>query len=83
MMPVNRGQMLAEAWHHVMCMSEDPYRASSYLLSEMFGHGRQTYREHLHRPIINAYGEEVPRIAIVRENLRRLGKIRLNPARIP
>lgn len=79
------GQLVADAWDHMLSVSEDPFKRHPYEspLAELFGISRGTYRAWLHRKIINAYGQEVPRIAIVRENLRRLGNIRLNPARIP
>lgn len=79
----NIGQIVADTWDHMLRVSEDPFRDHSGLFDEMFGRPRRTYRQILHRDIINAYGETVPRIELVRENLRRLGKTRLNPSRIP
>lgn len=78
----NIGQIVADAWDHTLRVSESPYVNSPGLFRELFGLPRNTYRERLHRDIINIYGEKVPRIVVVRENIRRLGKPRV-PPRIP
>lgn len=45
--------------------------------------GRMSYRQWLDRPRYNCFDERIPRAVIVRANLRRLGPIRLDPARLP
>lgn len=79
----NIGTIVADAWDHVLRVSEDPMRGHYDLFANYFGGHRRSYRDLLHREIINVYGEKVPRIEIVRQSLRRLGNIRLNPSRIP
>jgi hypothetical protein len=37
---------------------------------------RRTYRERLDRPRRNVFNEVIPRIVIVRNNIRRLGKVK-------
>ena len=73
----NLGQIAADAWETALRESPDPFETTVF--DEMFGFPRRTYRELLDRPLHNCYKELIPRIVIVRGNLRRLGK----PPRIP
>lgn len=63
-----------------MWISENPFRTTAF--NEILGLPRVTYRQHLDRVRINFSGENIPRIAIVRDNLWRLGNIRLDPERL-
>jgi hypothetical protein len=77
---VNAAQLVSDAWDHMLRVNEDPFRAGGDIIAEMvFGQRRKTYRERLHRKIINSYGQEVPRIEIVRENIRKLYAYRREP----
>ena len=62
----------ARAWAEVWLETPDPFAWE----------GPLTYRERLTRPRVNVRGEVIPQIALVRANLRRLGKPRVRP-RIP
>lgn len=76
----NLSAIVADVWEQTLRTSEDPFRSDIAL--EVFGRARRTYRERLDRRIINLYGEEVPRIEIVRKHIRQLGKPP-KPPRIP
>lgn len=67
-MAKNHGTVVADAWEEMMRTHEDPMRASLYLFSE----DPRSYRERLDARKINYYGEAIPRIDIVRQNLAAL-----------
>lgn len=75
------GMLVADALTHRFKISEDPFK--SMIFNEMCGLPRVTYRQYLDRARVNVYGETIPRIAIVRDNIERLGPTRLDPNRLP
>ena len=58
------GNLVAQCWEQSMREYPWPYAPWWFL--------RLTYRERLDLPPRNFYGELIPRIVIVRQNLRRL-----------
>lgn len=49
------------------------------ILYQILGVGRRpSYREDLDRPRLNMFGDVIPRIVLVRNNIRRLGRSRPN-----
>lgn len=78
----NIGQVVADIWEQVLRETEDPYE-SDFLFYQLTGLKPKTYRERLDRIRVNVYGEAIPRIVVVRQNLRYLGNIRLDPNRLP
>lgn len=61
------GEIISQAWEDVMRTHEDPL--SCGVLGRMFGFDRRTYRDRLDAYKINYFGERIPRIEIVRQNL--------------
>jgi len=80
-MAVSFGDVVLRAWEQAKRENPDPFREPSYLL-EFFGGPRRSYRERLHWQRRNGYGELIPRIVTVRQNLRALGKPKRAP-RLP
>jgi hypothetical protein len=68
--------LVAETFEAMLRETPDVFDASDVF-------EQRTYRERLDRQWRNGYGELIPRIVTVRRNLRRLGTVRLNPARLP
>jgi hypothetical protein len=62
------GEIVVGAWEHTMRTTEDPLRKPYYL----FSRDPRSYREQLHASKLNYYGEVIPQIEIVRQNLQRL-----------
>lgn len=69
--------LVADAWSQVVRETEDPFGGSYGIFGP-----RVTYRERLDRVRRNVHGERIPRITLVRANLRRLGKPKMRP-RLP
>lgn len=76
------GQIVLEAWEHVLRTTEDPLRISGPLYQALNGEKGPTYREHLDRIRVNHFGDRIPRIEIVKRNIKRLGKPQRKP-RLP
>lgn len=78
------GKLVADAFEHTLRTTEDPFSRDirDSPLAEFFGVTPYTYRESLDRVKINHFGEPIPRIEIVRQNLRALGKPP-RPPRLP
>lgn len=68
MMALSLGAICANVWEQVL--REEPAGWFHWWVPEL----GMTYREWLMRPKRNAFGEVIPQIAIVRKNLRRLGR---------
>lgn len=66
--------IVAAAWEEILVTTPDPFRTSLF--------NTWSYREQIDAPGINFAGHVIPRIWRVRHNLRRLGNIRLDPARL-
>lgn len=76
----NIAQLICDAWEQAERESPDPLRIP-WFEDLLFGR-RRSYRDRLDAQPVNCYGESIPRIVTVRWNLRRLGPIRLDPARL-
>lgn len=63
-------------------MRETPWADGSALYALLSGGPRPTYRESLDKPKLNWYGEVIPQIVLVRNNIGRLGKPKRAP-RLP
>ncbi len=74
----NVGEMVSAAWEEALRESPDPFDAGDIF---RFG-SRLTYRERLDRVPRNCYGEIIPRIVLVRRNLRQLTRP-VHPPRLP
>lgn len=80
-MRANLGELVASAWDAALRESPDPFDGRE--CAELLGFlPTPTYRERLDRQPVNCFREAIPRIVIVRNNLRRLGKSR-RPPRLP
>lgn len=73
---------IGAVWAKVARETPDPWLDDSPLFAHLTGAKPLSYRERLDRPRRNAYGEVIPQIALVRANIRRLGKP-TKPPRIP
>jgi hypothetical protein len=72
-------QVAADAWRRAL--EETPADGFEYFWSPQWtGYG--SYREWIHRPRKNARGDVIPRITLVRNNIRALGKPKTSP-RLP
>lgn len=76
----NLGQIVADAFEHVLQTTEDPFRSFSFY--DLWTGHHTPYRAYLDRQIVNGFGNVVPRIETVKNNLRRLGPTRLDPRRL-
>ncbi len=76
----NLGDIVASAWEHTLRVSPDPFRNLSRAL---FGLPPLSYRDDLHRPLVNHYGVIIPRIVLVAQNIRSLGDPHLPARRLP
>lgn len=74
-MITNVSQIAAEVLERVFRENPDPFDTG------VFG-PRMSYRERLHRPRRNIYGDPIATITLVRRNIRALGKPRCAP-RLP
>lgn len=74
-------EVMAAAWDEALRDTPDPWRDVD-TWSWRLGGPRLTYRACLDRPRRNHAGAVIPRITIVRGNLRRLGTPR-RPPRLP
>lgn len=63
----NVSHLIAQIWEDVVRDSPDPWRNPSPLND----YGGMSYRERLDWQPLNYYGEKIPRIVTVRNNLRR------------
>jgi hypothetical protein len=71
----------ADIWAQVM--DTTPWDGDAcYIFAEMLGYPRLNYRQRLDRPRQNFRGGVIPRISIVRNNLRALGSVRMDPRRL-
>lgn len=70
MTPPNMAQIVSEAWDK--CVHESPVVDTSWLFARLSGQRGPTYRERLDAIPKNCFGEVIPRIVIVRNNIARL-----------
>jgi hypothetical protein len=70
-MPQSISQIVADAWVEVVERSRQDTPVVQW--NDWFG-PRQSYRDAITKPKRNMFGKVIPRIVIVRNNLRRLGK---------
>lgn len=78
----NLSQIVADMWDEMLRENENPLTDSQGLMNALLGFPPMLWRDYLVRVQYNHYGNPIPRIVIVRRNLRRLGNIRLDPSRL-
>lgn len=80
----NISKLVGDAWTEFMRTHPDPFHDDCGLFKKLFGDKMPTYRERLDKIQVNYYGNPIPRITIVRNNLSRLkqGKPYGDPSRL-
>jgi hypothetical protein len=79
-MALTVGQVVASSYEWVL--QRAPYESSVALLELLEG-TRLSYRDRLDRPRYNFRGDRLTRRNMVEWNLKGLGSVRMNPARLP
>lgn len=77
---MNLGAIVADVWEQVQLETPDPFRTAVF--NRILGLPVLSYRDRLIAPQFNWRGDRIPQIALVRNNLVRLGKPR-RPPRLP
>lgn len=72
MSPRSVALLVTDTFDRVLRTTEDPFVVRYGPLAEALGLPRRTYREELDRVRVNVYGDPIPRIALVRNNIAQL-----------